>query len=305
MNIQKKPKSTFYIGLSSVIVGGILLYYLMTTRGDAGDFITVFGKLFAVGLIINGIYHIIKYDQYSQLEDVAFDIANNKLQFKDKTYPLDGAYLTLRYTRYKNLFRTTLWLEKDDEVVEIFKNVVFDIDEMANLLALIKPYRKSDICLAKAEFGKIKLFKDGFTYENREILYDEIEKFDTKLIEINSDYYLDIDIILKNGTHIENRLNGGIPEYAKALYASMQFDLGQEFEDEIVCPHKSKAGLYTLIIDLGIVGYILYDHSFVESGIMLILFVTTIYAMFFDFSYQYKLCQEMQKIHKEQKEKID
>ena len=227
--ITKKEKVNYlYAGAALVISGIAVLLYLVETRGASGDFITVFGKLGSLVAIIYGVVYLVRYDRFSQDKDVKFDIEDGNLTFEDKSYPLEESFLTLQFTTTpkKDMYRVTLFLEKEAKAQKIFEHVVFDIDEMAKFLKLIKPYRKTQVCLVSETPRTIQLFKGGFAYEGREILYDEVEKFDAILVNINATIYLDVKIALKNGDTIEKRLTNGMEEYARAKYASLVFKNG-------------------------------------------------------------------------------
>ena len=299
MLIEAKEKPLyFYGGIAAVVSGVFLLYYLMTYHGAAGDFLTVFGKILSVVLIVFGVVYLVKYDRYKQAVDLLFDIREGKLFLNDMTYALENAYLTVSYTKSDELFRTSLWLEKDGTTVEIFKHAVLNLEEMANFLTLIKPYRKSDLCLSKEEVGKIRLFEGGFAFENREIFYNEVEKFDTQWVKMSGQNFLDIHIVLKNSEQIDKRLVDGTQEYAKALYASMLFNRDEPLNFSLLCPPKSYLGYIVLISDLITVGLIVYNEKFLPLGAVM-LFVTTLYVSF-NANDERMLCKEIEKIHNEQ-----
>lgn len=302
MLIKKKENNLyFYFGVIGFLAGFLLLFYLMSVKGSSGDFFTVFGKLFSIGLIIFGIVYFKRYEKFKQFKDVNIDIKRNEFIVEDKKYLLDNSYLTTSFTKSDNLFCVSLWIEKDNKTVEVFKNFVLDLDEMANFLSMIKPYRKSNILLAKNESGKIKLFDGGFAFENREFFYEEIEKFDTELVITDSAYYLDIKILFKNSQMLEQRLNGGIKEYAKAMYAFLVFDSKNfskySLEDYLAlfCPKKSYWGIIIFVLDIITAGLIFYNEKFFALGAVM-LFVTAFYP-WFDNDFKRKLCKEIMKIY--------
>jgi len=300
MTIMKKEKQIyFYGGMVAIIIGGVLLFYLMTYKGASGDFPTVAEKLLSLFCIISGTTYLIKYNNYIQYQDVSLDIEENDFVYNEKKYSLNEVYLTVSYTKSGGFFRSSLWLEKDDIATEIFKNIVFDIDEMANFLYMIKPYRKSDVCLAKKDIGKITLFYGGFAFQKREILYNEIEKFDITVIKADGRDFLDIKLILKNRDKIEERLIDGIQEYAKAIYAHMLFEHDGFLAFDLDCPKESIWWIIVLCFNLAVVGVITYNHQFIEIGIAVILLVTTVYISFSS-SFDIALCQEVQKIHEKE-----
>ena len=200
MTIAKKEKKNYLYGGIALVVGGtIMMLYLVETRGPAGDFVTAFGKVSSLIAIIMGIVYLVRYDRFYQEKSVELDIQNDILVFEDESYPLEGCFLTLQMqtTPKKDMYRLTLFLEKkSDKAKRIFENIVFDVKEMAEFLKLIKPYRKTKVCLVSEKPYKIQLFQGGFTYEGREILYNEVEQFDTTLVDIGGDAYLDIEILV-------------------------------------------------------------------------------------------------------------
>ena len=300
MIIQQKEKPLyFYGGLIAIIIGGFFLFYLMDYKSESGDFLTVMGKLFSLTCVILGIISALRYDKYRQPKDVSLEIDENNLIYNDKEYPLSESYLTTNYTKSSDFFRTTLWLEKDDTATEIFKNVVLNLEEMANFLDIIKPYRKSNVCLAKKSRGKITLFNGGFIFEKREILYTEIEKFETIIVKTDGRDYLDIEVVLKNGEKIDKRLIDGNHEYAQALYAEILFKDKELSKIDFNCPKKSIWWIVVVVFNLAIVGFITYNNQFVEVGISVILLITTVYATFRKTSV-IALCQEIQKIYEQE-----
>ena len=297
MIILKKDKKIYlYIALTTIIGGVVLLFYLIEYRGASGDFLTVIGKLLSIISIISGITYMVKYNKYTQRENVHFHINDNLLVYNDKKYTLDNAYLTISYDTSDKLFCTNLWIEKDNKAIEIFKNVVFNIEEMDKFLYIIKPYRKTNINLIKKEIGQIQLFNGGFTLKKREIFYNEIEKFDTQLIKTDGVDFLDIKIILKNGEKIEKRLVDGKKEYAKAIYANLIFEHNNSSKFDIGCNKKSIWWIIILFFNIFTILFIIYNNKFIEYGIFILLIVDTIYITFNNNS-NIDLCQEIQKIH--------
>ena len=122
---QKENKFYLYGGFGAFLIGVFLLFDLISVKGSSGDFITVFGKLFSIGLIIFGIVYINKHSKYKQSKDAKISIENNKLIVDDKEYLLDKSYLSVRFTKSGALFNLSLWKEKDNKSVEIFKDFIF------------------------------------------------------------------------------------------------------------------------------------------------------------------------------------
>ncbi len=303
MTIEKKEKKSYlYTGFIFLFSGILLLFYLVKARGPVGDFITVFSKLFSVIVVIYGIIYLVRYNKFYQENDVKFVIKDNTLFFDDKEYSLKNKYLTLQFNQSPNkeLFNVTLNLEEDKKSQTIFKDLVFSLYEMEEFLKLIKPYRKNDTCLLEDDPYKIKLFEDGFSFENREILYKEIQSFKTKLIDVSGALYLDIEIALKNNTKIEKRLTNGYTEYARAIYAKKLFEANSKEIPPIVCPKDGILGtLLAIIAPLTIFLLYIFDDSMLPFAILV--FVLVIFYAFFNNISEKKICKELLKIETDEK----
>ena len=293
MKIRRKEKKSFlYTGVILLFSGISLLFYLVIFIGVSDDFLPNFGKLSSVIMIIFGIVNLVKYDKYTQAKDVDFTITNNFVNYNGQQYSLKDKFLTIRSAQEKDFYRVSLWIEQGKTAEKIFEHVVFDIEEMALFLKMIKPYRKSDVCpIENSE--KIKLFENGFIFENQEILYDEIESFDAKRIDINGAKYLDIDIKLKNGQRIDTRLAGGTKEYAKALYANMQY-VDPNIAIKCNAKYKGLLGWIVVAIDIILVFSFFFDYGD-ESLIYWIIIITTLYLTF-NTTDTMELCEEIEKL---------
>jgi len=298
---KKDKKSLLYKGIFLLLGGIALLFYLVNFIGVSEDFLPNFGKLASLVMIIFGIANIYNYDRYSQDYEAYFSIKDNVLKFEEKRYDIKGAFLSIRSLKKEDFYRVTLWIEKKEEkATTAFEDVVFNTDEMKQFLEMIKPYRKSQECLLDNE-KRVKLFDDGFIFENREILYDEIEKFETKLIKYNeSNLYLDINIVLKNGDILDKRLNGGIKEYAKVIYARMKYEGADFFIKN--CP-KNDMDIYDwgiTIVDVTVILMAYFGYELFEFLAIVMFFVTMLYlSARLDFSETAELCKEIQRLQKE------
>lgn len=298
MKITKKEiTSLLYRGSVFLFGGLLLLFYLVNFVGVSDDFLPNFGKIASLVFIIVGITDLINYGKYLQDKEVEFIIENNILKYNGQIYPLKEAFLTLQSTQKKDFFRISLWIERKEQLKQIFENVVFDTDEVVEFLKIIKPYRKTNVCLLESS-ERVKLFENGLIFENREILYDEIEKFETKRIEINSREYLDIVIVLKNGYKIEKRLDGGIKEYAKVIYAGMKFDASGLFFEECKSYFPPAVGWIIGIIDVVVVLQLLLGYG-LFSSVAVVMFIITILYLAFNTNDSVELCKEIQKLHQQ------
>lgn len=301
MKIVKKEKTVyFFLGITFVFGGLALLLYFIDTRGAAGDFITVFGKLASIVVVIVGIGYFVLYGRFYQNKNVAISIEDGVLRFEDKSYLLDGSFLTLQMktTPKKDMYQVTLFLEKNNKSQKIFERIVFNLNEMQEFLKLIKPYRKTKVCLVDEKPYKIQLFDGGFTYEGREILYDEVQSFDTVFIDTKGIPYLDIEIVLKNGDKIETRLNNGIKEYARAKYASLICQNGGKKFSPIAC---SKNYLGTIIFGADVIAMglnYLFDWEVVRVFGVIMVIVTFFYVLISVPAID-ELCEEVRQIQQE------
>lgn len=300
MIITKKEKKNYlYGGIVLVIIGGGVLLYLIQTRGSAGDFLTVFGKLASLIGVIIGVVYLVQYNKLYQDKDVKLDIKNDMLTFEGENYSLKDGILSSQFTTTpkKDMYRVTLYLEQENKVKKIFEHIVFDLNEMTEFLKLIKPYRKTQVCLVSTNPYKIELFEGGFTYEGREILYDEVEKFDTIFIDASGTTYLDIEIILKNGDKIQTRLINGIEEYARAKYASLLSQSNGKRVPQITCVNSNFGTVITITDIIIIVLNYFYDcNIFKFFGIAMVI-ITFLYLLF-NTSDVNKLCEGVRKIQK-------
>jgi hypothetical protein len=284
-------KNPLYLLISGIIFS-IFGFLLIISVGNENEFLPVFGKLIGLGLIILGINQIIQYATLYQSSSFKIDIKNNYLIFEDKKYSLKNAYITTEF-KNKDLSRVTLRIEKENNAKIIFNNVVFNTKELKKLLELIKPYLKHKDITDIEKNETFKLFKNGFSINNRYFYYDEIEEIKTTLINTSGSYFLDIEIFLKNGEIIDKRLTGGSDEYAKAIFAKLKHS-GDILVD---CKEDGKIGIYTILVIDIITGILIYfnDKFWILGGIML--FVSAFYFDYeLDLSYELELCKKINKL---------
>lgn len=306
MKIVKKEKRNYlFSGLMLVVSGALIMIYLIETRGDAGDFSTVFGKLASLVSVIIGIVYLVRYSKFYQERDEEFDIKDNTLYFQDKSYPLQDSFLSLQFRQTPNadMFRVTLFLQYNQKTQKVFEHIVFDAHEMATFLKLIKPYRKSKTCLVDEEHWRIELFQEGFMYEKREIFYDEVEKFDTIFIDTKAAWYMDIDIVLKSGEKIDARLSNGYKEYARAQLAALFVQANGKEIPQIECTQRRKWGVFIAIIDIVIIAliYISGDEVFQFFGLVMGIVTYFYVTSSIDLETTIKICQEMKALQKKVK----
>jgi len=229
--------------------------------------------------------------------------------------------LSVEFKEEDELYKVSLWLEKDKNTIQIFEDIVFNKDEMHSFLKLIKPYRKTDICLLenkekleinegktidnelkkdklqenqKLENGDlITLFNKGLMVEKREILYNEIVGFSANIAKVYEKRYVDINILLKNETTIKARLNS-YDDQAKALYAKRFFELkGDISKDDYPC-YKYNFWVAFVILILLAAGF---SGKFGFIAAIAALFLAVIYfASLIDFFYHKTICKKVKEI---------
>jgi len=142
---QKANDVKLQLGIAYIVIAIVLFVALGSLESTAKDIMGV-GRFFSLILFIAGLVNIQKYHQYKQEKELFFDIKDQKIFYKDEEHPLKG-FLSITFKEEDGFYLVSLW----DEDRQIFEDVVFDKEEMEEFLALIKPYRKTDICLLENE----------------------------------------------------------------------------------------------------------------------------------------------------------
>ncbi len=301
---EKREAGFFLIGLGIAMGGAAMFLFILNLYGYSKDAFTIFGKLIAIGIIILGISIIITAIKFNQAEELKFEIKNNKLIFESRVYNLENSFLIVDFEKdkdYDGKYRVTLKLEKKDNLKTIFEKIVLNEDEMKEFLRLIKPYRKSDICLLEDKENKIiRYFKGGFVFENRDILYKDIKWFKTEITQINGPRYLDVEIGLKNGDIISKRLNGSKKEYAQVIYTQMIYENGGK-KPQVICKEYKEAKYTGYLFGLNIILFILF--IILQSPIMMFIFfgstiITYLYTSYYDKKYPTRLCHAIKDFSK-------
>jgi len=318
---QKANNEYLQLGVAYILIAVVLFIFLGYMDLSAKEIMGV-GRFFSLILLIFGLVKLYKYHQFKQEKEAFFEIKNGKIIYDDKEYPLLKGYLTVEFKEEDELYKVSLWLEKDKNTIQIFEDIVFNKDEMHSFLKLIKPYRKTDISLLenkineektidnelkkdelqenqKLENGNlITLFNKGLMVEKREILYSEIANFLANITVINEKRYVDIDIVLKNKTEIKERLNS-YDDQTKVLYAKRFFELkGDISKDDYPCYKYNfwVAFVILILIAAGFSGGVGWIAAIVA------LFLAVIYfASLIDFFYHKNICKKVQKIIEDRK----
>ena len=326
MKISKKANNKFLqLGFTYIIIA-VAMFIALGYLGKSAKELMGLGRFFALILLIFGLAKIHKFHQFKQEKEETFEIKDKKVIFNNQEYLLENGYLSVEFKEEDEFYKVSLWLEKDKNTIQIFEDIVFNKDEMHSFLKLIKPYRKTDICLLenkenleineektidnelkkdelqenqKLENGDlITLFNKGLMVEKREILYSEIANFLANITVINEKRYVDIDIVLKNKTEIKERLNS-YDDQAKALYAKRFFELkGDISKDDYPC-YKYNFWVAFVILILIAAGF---SGKFGFIAVIAALFLAVIYfASLIDFFYHKDICKKVQKIIEERK----
>jgi len=315
---QKEKDENLQMGIASIVIAFLLFSALVSVDFPAGNLAGGFGKLFSLFLFIVGLVKIQKYHEYKQEKEILFDIKAKKAFCDDEGYALIEAYLTIDFKQDGDFYRVTLWHETDKKTLQIFEDVVFDSLEMQTFLELIKPYRKTEICLLENEeltkeinkstdeqcnevneYQKVQmseligLFKRGLIVQNREIFYNEIASFSTEITKIYEKRYLDIKIVLNNKSEITLRVNKE-NEQAKALYANLFFRVqGKISEKDYICPKYNFWSAFVILFLIA-VGF---SGEFGWIVIIMTVFIALFYfASLIDFFYHKEICNKVHKI---------
>ena len=321
---QKANNEYLQLGVAYILIAVVLFIFLGYMDLSAKEIMGV-GRFFSLILFIFGLAKIQKYHQFKQEKEAFFEIKDKKVIFNNQEYLLENGYLSVEFKEEDAFYKVSLWLEKDKNTIQIFEDIVFTKDEMHSFLKLIKPYRKTDICLLenkekleinegktidnelkkdklqenqKLENGDlITLFNKGLMVEKREILYSEIANFLANITVVNEKRYVDIDIVLKNKTEIKERLNS-YDDQAKVLYAKRFFELkGDISKDDYPC-YKYNFWVAFVILILIAAGF---SNEFGWLVIGAGLFLMVIYfSSLIDFFYHKNICKKVQKIIEEE-----
>ncbi len=322
MKITTKANSEYLqLGVAFIVIAIGLFFALGLLDASAKELMGL-GRFFALVLFIFGVAKIHKFHQFKQEKEAAFEIKNKKVIFNNQEYLLENGYLSVEFKEEDELYKVSLWLEKDKKTIQIFEDIVLNKDEMHSFLQLIKPYRKTDICLVEnkenAAINKktivndkkdnssknqtlekdelIMLFDKGLIINKREIFYSEIVKFLAEMTEFHGKRYVDIEIILKNKAKIKERLSNQ-NDHAKALYAKHFFNLqGKISKDDYPCPKLNFWFAFVILLLIG-AGF---SKKFGFIAVIAAFFLAFFYYLsLIDFFYQKTICKKVQNIIKE------
>ena len=320
---QKANNEYLKLGIALIGIAILLFFALVSVDFPAGNIAGGLGKFFSLILFIFGLAKMQTYHEYKQEKEITFDIKNKKAFCNDTEYLLANAYMSIDFKQSDDFYQVTLWHETKTKTVAIFEDVVLDSGEMQNFLELIKPYRKTEICLLENQAIKseentkvvdetvneqcekvkeiqkvqrnrlIGLFDKGLIVENREILYNEIVSFSATITKKYEKRYLDVNIVLKNGAEIKVRLKDE-NEQAKALYAHLFFTLeGKISQEDYICERYNfwVAFVILTLLAVGFSGELGWIAIIVAFYISVSYFGTLI-----EFFYKKSLCKKVQEI---------
>ena len=297
MVIQRKEQPWMLLwGFALFLVGLITLALLMQQKGHV-DILTALGRLMSILMMLAGIGQIVLYAKTNQVEDLTVKIKDDRLFLNQESYNLKGAYLSVELEAKAQRYRVTLRLERKKEVKVLFENVVMDEAELKEFLALIRPYRKSDVCL-KDVTGEFELMQEGFIIDGREILYNEIKSFQAVEVHSNVGDYVELTIHLKNSDIIITSVSGDAKMRAKPLFAAMRFRYNDFSDWPLDCPKEKKLNKFILIL-----GPVAFALLFTTPTLFLIGAVMFYGVMYYIYRYsrndsQSRMCRYIRELQK-------